>query len=59
MIAYWTSIEPNIDRLWLDKNRAVFFFHPSEFSLSWFKIPVFSSIGVSPGLPILLPTFLD
>ena len=29
MIAYWTSIDPNIDRLWLDKNRAVFFFHPS------------------------------
>src|SRR3989304_4511541 len=35
MIAYWTSIDPNSDRLWLDKNRAVLFCHPSKFPLSW------------------------
>src|SRR3989304_2421613 len=48
MIAYWTSIEPNIERLWLDKNRAVFSFHRSSILLSKWLVPVFRFLSEGP-----------
>src|SRR3989304_2335560 len=56
MIAYWTSIEPNIERPWLDKNRAVFSFHRSSFPLSGWIVPEFLFIFISPNLEFWMPS---
>jgi hypothetical protein len=47
-------MDPNMERLWLERKIAAFFFHPSRLAVLTFEIPVMSCIA-SLSDPALLP----